>query len=141
MAAFDDGTPLDAAALQDLDRRLVELKASIPKIGTAATSTSPGGLQNSTINAKQIVGGKTGEIRMMPGIPVTFNVNFGAELDAIPVAVILTPARSVGATSTFSYAVDGTSLGTSGCQATVYLNSAGPKNGQNVRFFFMAICQ
>ena len=35
MAAFDDGTPLDAAALQDLDRRLVEVKALIPTVGSA----------------------------------------------------------------------------------------------------------
>ena len=46
MAAFDDGTPLDAAALQDLDRRLVELKASIPDFGDSNKANTPGSLEN-----------------------------------------------------------------------------------------------
>jgi len=55
MAIFDDGTPLDAAILQDLDRRLTEVKSSIPKIGTTVIDNST---VQQVVKSKQIFGGE-----------------------------------------------------------------------------------
>jgi hypothetical protein len=87
MAAFDDGTPLDAAALQDLDRRLVELKASIPKVGSSSTAGTPGSLENQTVSAKQILGGISDSAKLVPGKAVPFTINFKTALDSTPKAV------------------------------------------------------
>jgi len=141
MAAFDDGTPLDAAALQDLDRRLVEVKALIPKIGPENESGSdPNVTNNSTITAKQIVGGVSGDVKLVPGKNTPFRINFGNGILTTPKSVILTPARSSDIPSTFNFAVDRSTLSNTGVDCRAYLNSAA-KGGFTIRFNWMLICQ
>ena len=139
MAAFDDGTPLDAAALQDLDRRLVELKASIPKVGSVATTNTPGSLENLTVSAKQILGGISDSVKLVPGKAVPFTINFKTTLDSTPKAVMLTPIRTANIPSVFSFAVDSKTLSASGVSGNAYLNSAA-KEGYTIHFYWMAIC-
>jgi len=134
---FDDGTPLDAAALQDLDRRIVEIKASIPRIGDS-TSASQGNLQNQTITAKQIVGGYHGDVKLVPGKATPFEITFKG-VDSDPKAVILSPTRASDIPSVFSFAVDAPSLKSSGVKGNAYLNSAA-KSGFTIGFFYMVIC-
>ena len=138
MAAFDDGTPLDAAALQDLDRRLIEIKASIPKVGSAADS-APGDLANKTITAKQILGGISGKVTLTPGKATPFDISWGSTLESTPKAVILTPVRSADIPSVFSFAVDNKTLSTTGVKGNAYLNSAA-KGSFNILFYWMVIC-
>jgi len=137
--AFDDGTPLDAAALQDLDRRLVEIKASIPKIGdsTAGTGSDPS-VGNSLITAKQIVGGYKGDVVLKPGTNTPFTITFSG-VESKPKSVILTPTRAAGIPSVFSFALDAPSLGKDGVKGNAYLNSSAPK-GFTIGFYWMAIC-
>ena len=138
MAVFDDGTPLDAAALQDLDRRLIEIKASIPKIGSSADSSSAD-LSNKTITAKQILGGISNQVTLTPGKAVPFNISWGSTLESAPKAVILTPVRSADIPSVFSFAVDNKTLSTTGVKGNAYLNSAA-KGSFNILFYWMVIC-
>ncbi len=137
MAIFDDGTPLDAAALQDLDRRLVEIKALIPKVGSAA-ETTPGNLENKTITAKQIVGGISDKVVLSPGKNTPFTINFGPGIESTPKAVILTPIRSADIPSTFTFAVNSKTLSTTSVQGNAYLNSSA-KGGFTLYFYWMII--
>ena len=139
MAAFDDGTPLDAAALQDLDRRLVELKASIPNVGDSNKANAPGSLENLTVNAKQIIGGISDAVKLKPGTAVPFTINFKTTLASNPKAVILTPIRTANIPSVFSFAVDSKTLGPDKVSGNAYLNSAA-KEGYTIHFYWMVIC-
>jgi hypothetical protein len=139
MAAFDDGTPLDAAALQDLDRRLVELKASIPNVGDPNKANTPGSLENQMVNAKQIIGGISDAVKLKPGTAVPFTINFKTTLASNPKAVILTPIRTANIPSVFSFAVDSKTLGPDKVSGNAYLNSAA-KEGYTIHFYWMAIC-
>ena len=135
--AFDDGTPLDAAALQDLDRRLVEIKASIPKIGDSSTGNDPS-VQNSLITAKQIVGGMHTGVVLAPGKATPFTIKFTG-VESKPKSVILTPVRTADIPSVFSFAVDAASLDAGGVKGNAYLNSAA-KKGFTIGFYWMVIC-
>ena len=135
--AFDDGTPLDAAALQDLDRRLVEIKASIPKIGDDTPGSNPS-LENKTITAKQIVGGMHTGVALTPGKATPFTIKFTG-VESKPKSVILTPIRTADIPSVFSFAVDAASLDAGGVKGNAYLNSAA-KKGFTIGFYWMAIC-
>jgi hypothetical protein len=139
MAAFDDGTPLDAAALQDLDRRLVEIKASIPKVGSVATTGGTESLEGQLVSAKQILGGISGSVVLVPGKAVPFTIDFKTTLDSKPKAVILTPIRSANIPSVFSFAVDSKTLSTTGVSGNAYLNSAA-SSGYTIHFYWMVIC-
>ena len=139
MAAFDDGTPLDAAALQDLDRRLVELKASIPKVGSSSTAGTPGSLENQTVSAKQILGGISDSVKLVPGKAVPFTINFKTTLDSTPKAVVLTPIRTANIPSVFSFAIDSKTLGPTGVSGNAYLNSSA-KASFTIGFYWMVIC-
>jgi hypothetical protein len=139
MAAFDDGTPLDAAALQDLDRRLVELKASIPNVGDPNKANTPGSLENQMVNAKQIIGGISDAVKLKPGTAVPFTINFKTTLASNPKAVILTPIRTANIPSVFSFAVDSKTLGPDKVSGNAYLNAAA-KEGYTIHFYWMAIC-
>jgi hypothetical protein len=135
--AFDDGTPLDAAALQDLDRRLVEIKASIPKIGDD-TPGSNSGLENKTITAKQIVGGMHTGVALAPGKATPFTIKFTG-VESKPKSVILTPIRTADIPSVFSFAIDASSLDAGGVKGNAYLNSSA-KKGFTIGFYWMVIC-
>lgn len=135
--AFDDGTPLDAAALQDLDRRLVEIKASIPKIGDSS-SGNESGIQNSLVTAKQIVGGIHTGVALTPGKATPFTIKFTG-VESKPKSVILTPVRTADIPSVFSFAVDAASLDAGGVKGNAYLNSAA-KKGFTIGFYWMVIC-
>ena len=135
--AFDDGTPLDAAALQDLDRRLVEIKASIPKIGDDTPGSDPS-LENKTITAKQIVGGIHTGVALKPGKATQFTIKFTG-VESKPKSVILTPIRNSDIPSVFSFAVDASSLDAGGVKGNAYLNSSA-KKGFTIGFYWMVIC-
>jgi hypothetical protein len=135
--AFDDGTPLDAAALQDLDRRLVEIKASIPKIGDDTPGSNPS-LENKTITAKQIVGGMHTGVALTPGKATPFTIKFTG-VESKPKSVILTPIRTADIPSVFSFAVDASSLDAGGVKGNAYLNSSA-KKGFTIGFYWMVIC-
>ena len=135
--AFDDGTPLDAAALQDLDRRLVEIKASIPKIGDDTPGSNPS-LENKTITAKQIVGGIHTGVVLKPGKATQFTIKFTG-VESKPKSVILTPIRNSDIPSVFSFAVDASSLDAGAVKGNAYLISSAQK-GFTIGFYWMVIC-
>ena len=137
--AFDDGTPLDAAALQDLDRRLVEIKASIPQLGdkTNGTGSNPS-VGNSLITSKQIVGGLHTGVALVPGKATPFTIKFTG-VESKPKSVVLTPVRTSDIPSVFSFAVDASSLDAGGVKGNAYLNSSA-KKGFTIGFYWMVIC-
>ena len=139
MAAFDDGTPLDAAALQDLERRLVEIRASIPKVGSTSTGNSPGNLENKTVSASQILGGLHTGVTLVPGKATPFTINFKTTLDSTPKAVVITPVRTADIPSVFSFAIDSKTLGPTGVSGNAYLNSSA-KASFTIGFYWMVIC-
>ena len=137
--AFDDGTPLDAAALQDLDRRLVEIKASIPKMGDEKPGTgSNPSVGNSLITSKQIVGGLHTGVALVPGKATPFTIKFTG-VESKPKSVVLTPVRTSDIPSVFSFAIDASSLDAGGVKGNAYLNSSA-KKGFTIGFYWMVIC-
>ena len=135
--AFDDGTPLDAAALQALDTKLNEIRSSIPKIGTSATNTN--GVNNQTAVQSQIIGGLTKNFaQLRPGDTVSMDISWETTLTAKPVAVILSPAKSNNEPiAAVSYAVDTTTVSTTGCKVNIYLE-AGSKP-YSTKFYWLVL--
>ena len=136
---FDDGTPLDAAALQDLDRRIIEMQASIPRIGQSASVSQGNDLSNSTFSAKQIVGGYRESVELIPGQTTQFRIEFGGGIESDPTAIILTPTRGSSRYEMFSFAVDKSTLKSDGVFCYAYL-SPSAKSTLKVGFFYILIC-
>ena len=139
MAAFDDGTPLDAAALQDLERRLVEIRASIPKVGASTSANSPGNLENKTVSASQILGGLHTGVNLVPGKATPCTIRFKTTLQSNPKSVVITPVRTADIPSVFSFAIDSKTLGPTGVSGNAYLNSSA-KASFTIGFYWMVIC-
>jgi hypothetical protein len=138
MAAFDDGTPLDASLLQDFDRRLVELKASIPKIG--ATPGNPGsGGGNQPVNPSQISGGLHTGVKLSPGAVTPFTIKFTPELFSDPKSIVLTPLRSAHPGQLFSFVVHPSTLSRTGVSGEVRYDSRATGT-PTIGFYWMAIC-
>lgn len=131
-SAFDDGTPLDAAKLQDLQTRIVELEAK------NLTDNSGLNTGNSTLGAYKVVGNKVSNVKLVPGKSVSFNIEW--TLPSNPVSVVLTPAKQSGISNLMSYAVDAQSFSRTGCRAHVFLEKIGPKD-QSMNFFWIAVYQ
>ena len=134
MAAFDDGTPLDAAALQDLDRRLTEVKSSIPKIGTTV-------INNNTVvqevKQKQIFGGQVSTSSITSGKSTGINVSW-PKTDSTPTAVIFTP-KADSISNSISYSVS--NLGIDGCTLNVFMPTTGKTATKaSVGFYYIVIC-
>ena len=133
--AFDDGTPLDAALLQDLDRRLTEVKSSIPKIGTTV-------INNNTVvqevKQKQIFGGYKPATSITSGKASSFDITW-PRTDSTPTAVVLTPSVSGGLTNSVSHSVD--RLSETGCTVTVFIPTTGKTATKtSVGFYYIVIC-
>jgi hypothetical protein len=134
--AFDDGTPLDAAKLQALETELNNIKSSIPKVGSSVTNVT--NVTNQTITQKQIIGGLTQSISLVPGKEVELPINYSA--DSQPSAVMLTPAKSAGALKgSISYFVDINTVSSNGALAKVLLDKSA-SGGFAIRFYFTVIC-
>jgi len=134
--AFDDGTPLDAAKLQALETELNNIKSSIPKIGSSVTNIT--NVTNQTITQKQIIGGLTESISLIPGQEVNLSIKYSS--DAQPSAVILTPAKATGVLKgSVSYYVDINSIKSTGATAKVLLDKSA-SGGFGIRFYYMVIC-
>jgi len=86
--AFDDGTPLDAAALQNLETELIKLKSNVPKVGSSTVINLNNSLP-SAATQKQILGGVSGVVSLTKGVEKEFSINYNA--DSTPIAIILLP--------------------------------------------------
>lgn len=135
MAVFDDGTPLDAAALQDLDRRLTEVKSSIPKVGTTAINYNS---LNQTITTKQVFGGTDKITGLVNGQLKPFSIKWpGDGAESSPSAVVITPMRTGGAKASITIYLE--SWDTSGCSGNVYLAKGDP-NITTLPISYIVIC-
>ena len=133
--AFDDGTPLDAAKLQALETELINIKSSIPKIGSSTTNINV--TQNSTVTQKQILSGTTDSINLKPGQQVQVNLKYNA--DSKPTAIVMSPVKWAGSLQgCISWYVEGGSISAQGATAQVYLEKGQP--GFGIRFFFIVLC-
>jgi hypothetical protein len=135
--AFDDGTPLDAAALQALDTKINEVRSSVPKISSSQINLLN---QLGEARATEIRGGLSDFFPLTPGKAVPCTISWGEQpLSGKPVSVILTPAKSNGEdpTASMSYTVDTTTVGADKCTVRVYL-AAGAKP-MTVKFYWLAI--
>ena len=80
--AFTDGEPVDAAKLGDLETKVNNLAAQIPKIGVSNTSinvTNNPVVQNQTVSIPQIQAGTSGAWDLKVGLnekPITFAESF-----------------------------------------------------------------
>ena len=102
MGAFDDGTPLDAAALQDLDRRLTEVKSSIPKIGQTVINNNTSVTE---VKAKHIFGGLAPlSGKLTAGGRTGFSIEWKA--DSQPISVVITPMLAGGAKASLTVYVE-----------------------------------
>ena len=139
--AFDDGTPLDAAALQALDTKLNEIRSSIPKIGSSTTNVT--NVTNQTINQinTEIRGGITPNfINLVAGKAIPFNIKWGNEpLSGTPISITLTPAKSNSQepTGAISYTIDTNSVNSTGCSGHVYLESGAKPF--TIKFYWLAV--
>ena len=134
--AFDDGTPLDAAALQALDTKLNEIRDSIPRVSSATNDPS---VENKTGVIPEILGGLTSNFKTLePGKTIAFPIKWGKTLSSAPTTVILTPAKSNNEpTGSISYAVDTTSVDASGCTVNVYLESGA--RPYSMKFYWLVV--
>ena len=139
MAAFDDGTPLDASLLQDFDRRLVELKASIPKVGATSGNPGSGGGGDQPVNPSQVVGGLHTGVQLSPGTVTNFTINFKPPLLSDPKSVVLTPIRSAHPGQLFSFVVHPSTISRTGVSGEVRYD---PKATgiATIGFYWMALC-
>lgn len=133
MGAFDDGTPLDAAALQDLDRRLTEVKSSIPKIGQTVINNNTSVTE---VKAKHIFGGLsplTG--KLVAGGRTGFTIGWKA--DSEPISVVITPMLASGAKASLTIYLE--SISTTGCKGYVY-TAKGDTPPTNLGLYYLVIC-
>lgn len=96
--AFTDGEPLDAAKLGDLETKVNNLAASIPKIGVSSTniSVTQNGLasaSNPTTTAPQIQAANAGEFLLKSGFN-TKEIKFPEPFSKTPTVVITTRMNS-----------------------------------------------
>lgn len=134
--AFNDGEPIDASKLAELEQKIVTLAAQIPKFGTSGTTinvNNPNPPTSQTIIAKAIGTAWT----LTPGTLNKLPVTFDTALSATPKAIILTTRKAD--TSKWHPQVDiqtGTSSN-SGFTAICYM----PKDteSQNIYLSYMAI--
>jgi len=134
--AFNDGEPIDASKLAELEQKVLTLAASIPKFGTSGTTinVNPG-----TPNVSQTIVGKAlgTPWTLKPGTLNTFPVTFDQRLPATPKAIIVTGRKA--STNKWHPAIDiqtGTSSDT-GFTAICFL----PKEAleQNIYLSYIAI--
>ncbi|NCW72684.1 MAG: hypothetical protein EBW12_06760 [Actinobacteria bacterium] len=133
MGAFDDGTPLDAAALQDLDRRLTEVKSSIPKIGQTVINNNTSVTE---VKAKHIFGGLaplTG--KLTAGGRTGFSIEWKA--DSQPISVVITPMLAGGAKASLTVYVE--SMNQNGCKGYIY-TAKGDTPPTNLGLQYLVIC-
>ena len=136
MAIFDDGTPLDAAILQDLDRRLTEVKSSIPKIGTTVIDNST---VQQVVKSKQIFGGEIPSRQLKVGSANSIPVTFAADAVSTPTAISVTPILSGSLTNSVSHSVD--RLSETGCTVSVFIPTTGKTATKtSVGFYYIVIC-
>ena len=134
--AFDDGTPLDAAKLQALETELINIKSSIPKIGSSVINNNTT-VVNQTVTQKQILSGTTDSINLKPGQQVQVNLKYNA--DSKPTAIVMSPVKWAGSLQgCISWYVEGGSISAQGATAQVYLEKGQP--GFGIRFFFIVLC-
>jgi len=134
MAAFDDGTPLDAAALQDLERRLTEVKSSIPKIGQTVINNST---TVTEVKAKHIFGGLaplTG--KLVSGGRTGFSIEWKA--DSQPISVVVTPMLAGGAKVSLTVYIE--SMNQNGCKGYIYTATTKEAIPTNLGLHYIVIC-
>lgn len=91
--AFNDGEPIDASKLAELEQKVLNLAASIPKFGTSGTTIN---VQNpNPVNAQTIIGKAMGTAwTLVPGTLNKLPVTFDSPLTATPRAIILTTRKA-----------------------------------------------
>jgi len=135
MAIFDDGTPLDAAILQDLDRRLTEVKSSIPKIGTTVIDNST---VQQVVKSKQIFGGEIPSRQLKVGSANSIPVTFAADAVSTPTAISVTPILSGSLTNSVSCTVR--NLTTKGFTLDVFIPTKTGATAPSMGFYYVVIC-
>ena len=95
--AFNDGEPIDAAKLGELDTALAQIKARIPQFGSSTTNISLDNTALEKLVIPQMYGGISQVVALNPGRTSTFTINYtAAELTSPPKAILLTPVHEVG---------------------------------------------
>jgi hypothetical protein len=131
--AFDDGTPLDAAALQDLDRRLTEVKSSIPKIGQTVINNNTNVTE---LKAKHIFGNIAPfSGKLTAGGRTGFSIKWQA--DSQPVSVVITPMLAGGAKASLTIYIE--SISQTGCSGYIY-TAKGDTPPTNLSLYYLVIC-
>lgn len=116
--AFNDGEPLDAAKLGDLELKLNNLSASIPKIGASTTSVTINQALNQTVTVPQIYGGRSDKITLPSATITNFTVDYSAaKLSGTPKALVFTPNHSSNKSYLQPYII---SMDSSKAQCAVY---------------------
>ena len=135
MAIFDDGTPLDAAILQDLDRRLTEVKSSIPQIGTTVINNST---VQQVVKSKQIFGGEIPSKTIKYGSTNSIPVTFAADAVSTPTAISVTPIFSGSLANSVSCTVR--NLTTKGFTLDVFMPTKTGTTQASMGFYYVVIC-
>jgi hypothetical protein len=93
--AFNDGDPIDAALLAELDTRLNDLAAKVVQIGAPGSTAIP-----------QIYASMHRGVTLVPGKDVVFTIDYSAaKLSSTPSSVILTPVHPSKATHSDFYVI------------------------------------
>lgn len=135
--AFNDGDPIDAAKLGDLETSLAQLKSQIPQFGSSTGSVV---IDNKTIvNAvvPRIYGGKVSGQKLTPGTTATFTVNFpNGTFQNPPNSITITPIRGGG-----SYTYDWYILSSSVTASGFAINAFQPTGTTAITlgFYYLAV--
>lgn len=136
--AFDDGTPLDAAALQNLETELIKLKSNVPKVGSSTVINLNNSLP-SAATQKQILGGVSGVVSLTKGVEKEFSISYNA--DSTPIAIILTPVKWSGdfKKGDVSYYIMGNTVTSTSASGKAFLSTTATSSF-SIKFYFMVVC-
>jgi hypothetical protein len=124
--AFNDGEPIDAAKLTDLDTRLNLIEGKIPQVGAPGNTVIP-----------QMYGGISGLQKIVPGVDTTFIIDYSAaKLASTPSSLILTPVHPTFATHIDFYVI---SAGPTSALCGAYISKSTTTKEQNVSFYYFVV--
>jgi hypothetical protein len=124
--AFNDGEPIDAAKLTDLDTRINIAESKIARFGAKDSTVPP-----------QLYAGVSGPQTIEPGVDKIFTIDYSAaELSSPPSSIILTPLHGAFTTHIDFYVI---SAGLSSAQCGAYITKSTTSTSKTTAFYYFVV--
>ena len=124
--AVNDGDPIDAAYLTNLEERLNKLEGEMPKFGAPESQVVP-----------QMYAGITAGQYIQPGIDKQFTIDYSAaKLSSAPSSLILTPVHTPITTHIDFYVI---SAGSDSALCGAYISKSTTNKPISIQFNYLVI--